>query len=144
MNETDGKRRDEPSDEFYFAYSASLRIFGVIPDMDELTRRLGILPTTSHRKGDRRAPSTQPSQHDMWLYRVSVEEKAPLHVHIDELWNIFRQQREYLLELKKGLSVDIFLGYRTNCQTAGVELPYQSLEVFRELQIPFGLSIILT
>jgi hypothetical protein len=79
----------------------------------------------------------------MWSYKVSIKEETPLHVHIDELWNIFRLQREYLLELKKNVTVDIFLGYRTNCQTAGVEVPYQSLEMFRELQIPFGLSIIL-
>jgi hypothetical protein len=144
MNESDGKRGDEPDDEFYFAYSASLRIFGVIPAMDELTRRLGVLPTSSHRKGDSRAPRSQPYQHDMWFYRVSIEKDVPLHVHIDELWNIFRLRRDYLLELQKSLTVDVFLGYRTDCRTAGVEVPYQSLEIFRELQVPFQLSIILT
>jgi hypothetical protein len=143
VNETDGKGA-APDQETYFAYSASVRIFGVIPDLDELTRRLGVLPTSSHRKGDRRTPSSQPYQHDMWLYKVSIKEDAPLHVHIDELWNVFRLRRDCLLDLKKNLTVDVFLGYRTNCQTAGVEVPHQSLEIFRELQIPFGLSIILT
>ena len=43
---------------------------------------------------------------------------------------------------KKNLTVDVFLGYQSNCDHAGVEVPYQSLEIFRELRVPFGLSII--
>jgi hypothetical protein len=36
----------------------------------------------------------------------------------------------------------VFLGYRSDCDTAGVEVPYTSLEIFIELEVPFGLSII--
>ena len=78
----------------------------------------------------------------MWSYTSLVKESEPLHVHIDSLWNTFREHKEYLLELKKDLTVDVFLGYRSNCDHAGVEVPHQSLQMFMELQIPFGLSII--
>ena len=78
----------------------------------------------------------------MWSYTSPVKESEPLHVHIDSLWNTFRKHKEYLLELKKDLTVDVFLGYRSNCDHAGVEVPHQSLQMFMELQIPFGLSII--
>ena len=40
------------NDEYYFRYSATLRIFGDIPDLAELTRRLGVSPTHAHRRGD--------------------------------------------------------------------------------------------
>ena len=79
----------------------------------------------------------------MWCYTAPVDENERLNVHIDTLWNTFRERKQYLLELKESLTVDVFLGYRSNCGTAGVEVPYQSLEIFRELQSPFGLSIIL-
>jgi hypothetical protein len=36
----------------------------------------------------------------------------------------------------------VFLGYRSNCETAGFEVPHTSLEMFTELQIPFGISIV--
>lgn len=78
----------------------------------------------------------------MWSYTAPVDENERLHVHIDALWNTFREQKQYLLELKEILTVDVFLGYRSNSDTAGVEVPYQSLEMFIELQSPFGLSII--
>jgi len=78
----------------------------------------------------------------MWSYTSPVKESEPLHVHIDSLWSTFREHKEYLLELKKDLTVDVFLGYRSNCDHAGVEVPHQSLQMFTELQIPFGVSII--
>ena len=129
--------------EIYFAYSATLRIFGDIPDLDEITERLGVTPSDTHRKGDRGwGLNLPPYEHDMWSYNAPVKKAEPLHVHVDALWNTFRERKEYLLQLKRDLKVDVFLGYRSNCDHAGVEVPYQSLEMFRELQIPFGLSIV--
>lgn len=132
----------EPDERIYFAYSATLRIFGEIPDLHEFSQRLGIAPTSSHRRGEKKGPNSPPYTHDIWSYTSPVKESEPLHVHIDSLWNTFREHKEYLLELKKGLTVDVFLGYRSNCDHAGVEVPHESLEMFKELQIPFGLSII--
>jgi len=131
---------DEPS---YFEYSATLRVFGTIPDLEELTRNLGIRPSHSHRHGERRNPLADPYKHDMWSYEAPAEPTEPLHVHIDKLWAAVRERKQYLLELKKDLSVDVLLGYRSNSDTAGVEVPYQSLQMFLELQVPFGLSIII-
>jgi len=71
-----------------------------------------------------------------------MSETEPLHAHIDALWKNFRQHKSYLRELKQTLTVDVFLSYTSDCDHAGVVVPYQSLEMFRELQIPFGLSIV--
>jgi hypothetical protein len=78
----------------------------------------------------------------MWGYKAPVDENEPLHVHIDTLWNTLKEHKSYLLQLKQNLTVDVFLGYTSNCDHAGIVLPYQSLEMFSELQSPFGLSII--
>jgi len=135
---------EEPDEPIYFAYSAALRIFGTIPDIDELTRRLGVEPTSSHRCGERRKPNSEPYKHDMWSFTASVNESEPLHVHIEALWSAFRARKEYLLELKKHVKVDVFLGYRSNCDHAGLEVPHHSLAMFLELEVPFGVSIIVT
>jgi Domain of unknown function (DUF4279) len=131
---------DEPS---YFRYSATLRIFGTIPDLDDLTRNLGVSLTHYHRRGERRSSLAKPYKHDMWSFKVPVERTEPLHVYIDALWATLRERKQYLLELKRNdLSVDVLLGYHSSSDNAGVEVPYQSLQMFLELQIPFGLSII--
>ena len=133
---------DEPDEVIYFAYSATLRIFGNIEDLNDITINLGFEPTSFHKKGERRGPKSPPYQHDMWSYEAQIDEDVDLEKHIDELWTKLKPHKEYLLELKKALTVDVFLGYRSNSDTAGIEVPYTSLEMFTELKIPFGLSII--
>ncbi len=122
----------------------SWRASGTIPDLDELTRRLGVEPTSAHRIGERPRPNSQPYKHDMWSFTAPVNQTEPLHVHIDTLWSAFRARKDYLLQLKRQLKVDIFLGYRSNCDHAGIEVPHHSLAMFLELEVPFGVSIILT
>ena len=135
---------EEPEEETYFAYSATLRIFGLIPDLEEITRRLGVAPTRSRRRTDPRRPELPPWKDDMWSYMALVPEDQPLQLHIDTLWNTLRDHTAYLLELKQSLHVDVFLGYRSNCDHAGVDVPAASLEMFTALQVPFSLSIIIT
>jgi len=136
-----GKERDEDT---YFAYSATVRIFGDIPNMDEISARLSLQPTDSHRKGERRDRLSAGYRHDMWSYSPPLDKHEPLHKHIDALWLVLKPHKRYLLELKKSVTVDVFLGYRSNSDTAGIEVPHTSLEMFSELQIPFGVSIIVT
>jgi hypothetical protein len=136
-----GKERDEDS---FFYHSATLRISGNIPDMDKISARLGLQPKHTHRKGEKHGSRTAPYRQDMWSYSPPVDESEPLHKHIDALWLELKPHKRYLLELKKTLKVDVFIGYRSNCDTAGIEVPHTSLEMFSALKIPFGISIIIT
>ena len=135
-------RGEEPDEPISFAYSATLRIFGDIADLDVISRRLDLTPTLSYRRGERKGPRSPAYKREMRAYRPAMPESEELHVHIDELWRAIKPHKDYLPELKKTLTVDVFLGYRSNCDHAGVEVPASSLEIFVELQIPFGLSII--
>ena len=40
------------------------------------------------------------------------------------------------------LTDDVFCGYRSNCDHAGFEVSHQCLELFRSLEVPFGVSVI--
>lgn len=113
-----------------------------MPDVQTITHRLGLTPTHVHRAGEKHSRTARPYEHDMWVYDAPVHEAEPLHGHIDSLWRAIRPHKEYLVGLKQQCKVDVYLGYRSNSATAGLELPYQSLEIFTELQVPFGLSII--
>jgi Domain of unknown function (DUF4279) len=132
----------EPDKPKYFAYSATLRIFADELDFDGIVRTLGIEPTSSHRKGDRRGPRSPSYKHDMWMLSPDLPEDSALAEHIDALWALIRDHADYLRELKSVATVDVFLGYRSNVDTAGVEIPHTCLEMFIQLEIPLGLSII--
>jgi hypothetical protein len=133
---------EETDEESKFRYSASLRIFGEKLDFDDITTHLGIPPTRTHRKGERKGERSPEYKHDLWSYSPSVERERPLHEHIDTLWADIKHAKDYLLSLKKFATVNVFLTYSSNVDMAGVEVPYTSLEMFKELEIPFGLSIV--
>ena len=135
---------DEADEQAYFAHSASLRIAGDGLDFGEITRALGLEPTHAHRKGDKPGPRSSGFPTDMWSYTPSVPEDRPLSEHIDALWSQIRHAEAFLLGLKGVAIVDVVLGYRSNLDHAGVEVPHTSLEMFARLEIPFGISIIIT
>src|ERR1700736_360983 len=95
-------------------------------------------------RGKNVTPKAGAYRQDMWSYSPPVEKSEPLHRHIDALWLKLKPHKLYLLGLKKSLNVDVFVGYRSNCDNAGIEVPHTSLEIFTELEIPFGVSIIVT
>jgi hypothetical protein len=106
-----------PEEAINFAYSATLRIFGTIPNLDELSQNLSLVPTHVHRRDELRHPSSRPYQHDMWMYEPPVKESEPLHTHIDALWAAVRNRKQYLLDLKRTATVDVICGYRSNSDT---------------------------
>ena len=131
---------DEP---VYFAFSASLRIFGDGVDIDEITKTLGLTPTHSHRKGEQRSSRSAPWPHDLWSYQPPIDEARPLHEHITALWDAVRPHIPYLRGLKQEFHVDIFCGYRSNSGTAGFAVDHRCLGLFAELEVPFGVSVII-
>jgi Domain of unknown function (DUF4279) len=132
----------EPDECTYFAYSASLRIWGDSLDLDGITDRIGVAPTRTHLKTDIRSPHSPAFGKDAWFYTAPVPKERPLEEHITVLWEAIRPARDYLLMLKKTANIDVFLGYRSNHDFAGIEVPHKCLEMFTSLEVPFGLSII--
>ena len=132
--------KEKPA-ENYFKYSATLRIAGENLDFNEINRVLNLLPTYIHRKGGKPGPRSPQFKADMWAYKSSISEERPLEEHIDSLWSDIKHAKEYLLSIKSKANVHVFVGYRSNNDMAGIEIPYTSLEMFIELKIPFGISI---
>ncbi|WGO98144.1 DUF4279 domain-containing protein [Saccharophagus degradans] len=132
-------------EELYFNYSVTLRIFsesGV--NFEEIESKLGLLPSRKFRKGDRRGPNSPQYKYDMWCLESGLDEEEKLESHLIALWAVLKPHKEYLLALKSSARVDVFCGYRSSSHTAGVDVSYRALEMFKELEIDFSLSIITT
>ena len=96
-----------------------------------------------HRKGERRGPRSPLYLDDAWHFQPALPEVAPLAQHIEALWEVLKPHVQYLKSLKQQYKVDVFCGYRSNCDHAGIEVPHTCLELFTALEIPFGVSIII-
>jgi hypothetical protein len=136
---------EEPEDfEPKFLYHAILRIFSESTrlDFDSISATLGLEPTRTRRRDVPDQPGGVPSHLDMWMYYAPVAEELDLHHHIDALWRVLEPHVEYLKILKSQATVDVYLGYCSNIDHAGVSVPHRSLEIFRALEVDFGLSIV--
>jgi len=133
---------EEPAESNYFYFSATLRIHGNDVPFDEINQRLGVQPTNVHRKGERRGPRSPDYQDDAWHFAPSLPETEPLERHIEALWQVVRPQVEYIKSLKDRFKVDVFCGYRSNCDHAGLEVSHECLGLFAALEVPFGVSVI--
>jgi hypothetical protein len=80
----------------------------------------------------------------MWSYQPPVDRARPLHEHIMALWDAIRPHIPYLRSLKSKFHVDIFCGYRSNSCTAGFDVDHRCLGLFTELEVPFGVSVIIS
>jgi hypothetical protein len=139
---------EEPDETNYFCFSATLRIHGEDIHFEEISQRLSVQPTHLHRKGERRG-SRSPAyrddawRDDAWHFQPSLPASEPLERHIEALWEVVKPQLEYLKALKQRFKVDVFCGYRSNCDHAGFEVPHKCLELFTALEVPFGVSVII-
>ena len=81
---------------------------------------------------------------DAWHFQPDISETEPLESHIRALLKVVRPNLDYLKLLKARFKVDVFCGYRSNCDQAGFEVSPGCLELFTALEIPFGVSVIVT
>jgi hypothetical protein len=134
---------DEPDEENYFHFSATLRIRGDDVPFEEISERLGVQPTHRHHKGERRGPNSPAYRDDAWHFEPSLPETQPLERHIEALWAVVQPAVAYLRSLKQRFKVNVFCGYRSNCDTAGFEVSHKCLELFAALEVPFGVSVVI-
>ncbi|MHB8901773.1 MAG: DUF4279 domain-containing protein [Thermoguttaceae bacterium] len=133
---------EEPEEAHYFLFSATLRIHGDDVPFEEISQRLGVQPTHLHRKGERPGPRSPGYRDDAWQFQPSLPESEPLERHIEALWQIVRPHVGYLKALMVRFKIDVFCGYRSNCDHAGFEVSHKCLELFTALEVPFGVSVI--
>jgi len=126
---------DEPV--YFYEFTATLRISGDNLDFDEISQTLGLTPTHTYQKGERR-------NNDMWSYTAPVAREPPLEEHIMALWDSVRPHIPYLRDLKRKFHLDIFCSYRSNSATAGFQVSPRCLRLFSELEVPFGVSVIIS
>jgi len=107
---------------------------------DQIESKLKLSATHKHRSGDKRGKTIYTK--DLWMLNSPLSEDKPLEKHFYWLWNQLKGRRKYLLGLKKKYHIDIFAGYNSTSDIAGVEIPIESMKIYFELKIPFGLSIV--
>jgi len=133
-------------EEFYFCYSASLRIHSEEGlDFERIKSNILLEPDHEHKIGDKANPkSKRVYSNDMLMFKSGLKKEDSLNSHLIALWEKLEPYKDFILSLKSDAKVDVFCGYRTDCETGGVDITHKALEIYQELKIGFGLSVIVT
>lgn len=138
-------------DAAYFAFSATLRIHGTDIGVDDITQALALTPTYCHRSGQLRSKTIGKSESssarrfydDAWHYSPDLPDEAPLDMHLQLLWSDIAPSESYLVDLKSKHQIDVFCGYRSNCDQSGFQLSPKSFAIFTTLDISCEMSVII-
>ncbi len=128
----------------YFSYSASLRVKNAPELHDEISDFTGLEPSECHYRGDiANLNSGRKWNNDIWTYKSNLSESNDLTDHLIFLWNAIEPYSDYFKTLiDKGVDIDVFCGYSSDCDHAGLSIKPEAFEIFQKLKIPFELSII--
>lgn len=131
--------------DYFFRYGASIRIMGKFLVPDEITKKLKIEPDLQYKRGDvRNGLKKNEKIWDWGMWSLSSPLKRTMHLDKHLLWlhTTLCPQYRKIRELKGSYKVDVFATYNSNCETAGIEVSYEAMEIYRKLDLGFGLSII--
>ena len=120
---------------------ASVRIFGTVKDLDRITKRLGIKPSHTHRKGET-ASRFANYRHDGWILTAAVRRDRKLSEHLRWLQRCLRRKENYLRRLTRQYDVDLYCSYHSNYDQGQLEFPTEILAWCTKVGMPIRVSIL--
>ncbi|MBN2534379.1 MAG: DUF4279 domain-containing protein [Spirochaetales bacterium] len=131
--------------EYYFNFSVSFRIMNAPEYHEKIKENTKIVATHVHKKGDIKSKTNNKRwENDIWILSSPLPKESQIDKHIEWLWQTIEPHIEFFFELKeKNVKMDIFCGYRTNCDNGGFNLDTKSIEILNKFKIPIGFSIII-
>jgi Domain of unknown function (DUF4279) len=124
---------------------ATLRISGDRLDPDNVTTRLGIAPSRSHKAGDRHGEQGRMIwKHGQWsLTSQGVIESTDLELHIEWLLDRIEPMHEKLQEITQqpDVTADIFCFWESESVNAGIDLAPSLMGRVASLRLSLGLDI---
>jgi hypothetical protein len=131
-------------EEPYFSFSAALRIMGAGEMHDELTCELGEPSTMTRHGSPLKSNPVRKALKDLWMLESPLPESSSISDHLRWLNNQLLGHYDYIRNLvKKGVQVDIFCGYRSDCDHAGFAIEPEAARLVADLGVKMEISIII-
>lgn len=124
-----------------FAAGAVFRTCGTKLDFARITQELGIAPTHAHKLGEFNQLN-EAYETDMWSVSSPLNPSEKLELHIDWLRQLLLPRKQFILSLKNEFNVDIYCFKTCYTEQASLTLSSRALELFVELGIELGVSLI--
>jgi hypothetical protein len=130
-----------PDQKLVFIAGASFRVQGSELRFDDITDKLGIDPTHTHRRGDPGRLSKQLPR-DMWMLSSPLPETQELELHLNWLAERLLPRTEYISSLRRECNIDIYCFKTCYTEQASLTLSPQALGIFTQLSLELCVSLI--
>ena len=118
---------------------ASIRIQGDL-DPDEISRKLAIVPTYTHRAGESDRFG-EVLRSNMWLLKSDLGNDKPLEQHVQSLFDKLRDKKPAIEKLRASCKLDVFCSVTSTGQS-GFSLTPNVLLNFSEYGFTLEVSIV--
>jgi hypothetical protein len=106
----------------------TLAIYGEALDPEEITRTLGVAPTSAHRRGERRRPRSRPASSGAWLLQErSRREAEPAEVVIDRVLRQLPKDPAVWCELRSKYDIQLRFGIHMTGWNKGLGFSYEQV-----------------
>ena len=124
--------------------TASLIIKGSHLDIDGISRELGLIPSHTHRIGDRvfKVASDRRYVHDMWSFNSDLPRSEPIDAHIRWLAKHLNQYSTFVNSLKENAEVYIVCSFIVRDWEFDFSISSETLDMLTELSVDLDFSII--
>lgn len=112
-------------------------------NFDEITKRLGISPTTTHRAGDPSRLKNKPFPCDAWTLASPLALNESLDAHLKWLADRLRPNYAYIKVLKEQADLSIYWSYIIEEEQNDLVVSSEALGIFTALGIPLVVSILI-
>ena len=130
----------------YFNFSVSFRIMDVPQYHDQIEEVTGLKATHAHCKGESRDKHNRIKwDNDIWILESQLKKDSNFNKHIEWIYNqIFPHVRYFRALQKKNANIDLYCGYRSDCDNGGFTLTPESIKYIGKLNFPIGFSIVIS
>ncbi|WP_158666585.1 DUF4279 domain-containing protein [Salinibacter altiplanensis] len=129
----------------HIGFSATLRVMCAAERHDEIEQVTGLTATHQHAHGE---PGFfgQPWPKDLWALESPLPPDTALGEHLEWLWTRVEPHQDYFrgLAAEEGVDVDLFCGYRSDCDECGFEVQPDALNIVQALSVPLEVSVVFT
>ena len=123
--------------------TASLIVKGPELDIDGISRQLGMMPSHTHRIGDRvlKIASDRRYEQDMWSFKSDLPRSEPIDDHIRWLVTRLNQHSSFLKSLKEKAEVYIVCSFIIRDWEFDFSISSESLHMLTDLGVDLDFSI---
>lgn len=121
--------------------SVAFTIAGKDLDTDDISRKMKITPTHTHRAGDSDMIG-KPFRDDMWQLESPLDRRMSLDDHLKWLTIVLEGHHDFIRVIKQFANVYIYCGINCSSDQCGFHITPGALRLFVQLEIDLEVTIL--